>query len=211
MDVLERRSYVFGKHWSFNYYNDPKRLAFVLARYNFAAQIACQRGRILELGCSDGIGAMMLAERAADYVGIDLDKPAVEAAKVNQRGQGMKFIFDDFMGKKYGVFDAVISLDVVEHIYAEHEALYFQTIIDNLAGNGVCVIGTPNITAEAYASLPSRMGHVNLFSQERLVTTLQRYFHQVFPFGMNDEVVHTGFAPMVHYNMIVACHKKEKI
>lgn len=29
--------------------------------------------------------------------------------------------------------------------------------------------------------------------------TMQRYFHNVFMFSMNDEVVHTGFHPMAHY------------
>ena len=28
---------------------------------------------------------------------------------------------------------------------------------------------------------------------------MQRYFHNVFLFSMNDEVVHTGFYPMAHY------------
>ena len=28
---------------------------------------------------------------------------------------------------------------------------------------------------------------------------MQRYFHDVFMFSMNDEVVHTGFHAMAHY------------
>lgn len=208
VDLFEGQSYVFGKHWSFNYYNDPKRLAFVLSRYKFAAKMSCKGQNVLELGCSDGIGSRVLSEFATGYCGVDLDQLAIEAARINQRAQGMEFVFDDFMGKTYGSFGAVVSLDVVEHIYPEHENLYFQTIYDNLSENGVCVVGTPNITSEAYASLPSRLGHVNLFSQQRLVEMLTRYFHQVLPFGMNDEVVHTGFAPMAHYNIVIACHKK---
>ena len=33
----------------------------------------------------------------------------------------------------------------------------------------------------------------------RLRALMQRYFRNVFMFGMNDEVLHTGFAPMCHY------------
>ena len=30
--LLVKESYKFGPHWSFNFRNDPKRLAFVLSR-----------------------------------------------------------------------------------------------------------------------------------------------------------------------------------
>jgi cyclopropane fatty-acyl-phospholipid synthase-like methyltransferase len=114
------------------------------------------------------------------------------------------------MGKIYGRFDAVISLDVVEHIHQKYEDLYFKTIFDNLSSNGICVIGTPNATSAPFASPASQLGHVNLFSQERLQKTLQNYFYQVFAFGMNDEIVHTGFGPMAHYILCVAFHQRPK-
>jgi len=31
----------------------------------------------------------------------------------------------------------------------------------------------------------------------------------VFVFSMNDEVVHTGFYPMAHYLLAVACHRRD--
>ncbi len=43
-----------------NLRNDPKRLAFVLARYAFAGQVSDQCTSVLELGCSEGVGAVML-------------------------------------------------------------------------------------------------------------------------------------------------------
>ena len=41
-----------------------------------------------------------------------------------------------------------------------------------------------------------------------LKRTLERHFHTVFVFSMNDEVVHTGFYPMANYLLGVACHRK---
>jgi hypothetical protein len=37
---------------------------------------------------------------------------------------------------------------------------------------------------------------------------MERYFHAVFLFSMNDEVVHTGFAPMAHYLIAVCTGKR---
>lgn len=205
---LSKSSFSFGKHWSFNFRNDPKRLAFVLSRYKFAAKMLGKRAHILELGCSDGIGISILAENSNNYTGVDLDIEAVETSKENFADPKYQFISEDFMGKTYGSFDGIVSLDVIEHIYPEKEDLYFETMYQNLSENGICIIGTPNITSSPYASKPSQLGHVNLYSQERLVNELQKKFHQVFPFGMNDEILHTGFAPMAHYLLCVACHKK---
>jgi cyclopropane fatty-acyl-phospholipid synthase-like methyltransferase len=209
-DMLGNHCVRFGDHWSYNFINDPKRLAFVLSRYKFAAKMACKRGKILELGSSTGIGATILGESMQEYVGVDLDESAIRTAQKNLAPPKFQFIFDDFMGKTYGQFDAVISLDVVEHIHAEYEDLYFTTLFQNLSSSGICVVGTPNITSTPYASLASQMGHVNMYSMERLQTVMKKYFHQVFPFGMNDEMMHTGFAAMSHYIFCVGFYKRIK-
>jgi 2-polyprenyl-3-methyl-5-hydroxy-6-metoxy-1,4-benzoquinol methylase len=112
------------------------------------------------------------------------------------------------MGKQYGIFDAAISLDVIEHIFPQFEGQYFDTILRNLSPQGICIIGTPNRNASPYASIPSQIGHVNLYSQEKLVEAMLRYFHQVLSFGMNDEILHTGYGPMCHYLLCVGCVRR---
>ena len=203
-----KKAKLLGRHWSYNLRDDPKRLAFVLARYRFAAKMACANRRVLELGCSEGIGVPILTEFATKYTGVDMDGPAISAAKANFSGGKCRFIKGDFLEKKYGHFDAVISLDVIEHINKRFEAQFFNTIRKNLGRDGLCVIGTPNIASEQYASSTSRLGHVNLYSADRLVKSLRTLFHNVFIFSMNDELVHTGFTPMAHFLIGVGCYLK---
>ena len=200
----------FGRHWSYNFRNDPKRLAFVLSRYKFAAKIACEGVDVLELGSSEGIGATVLAEKALSYCGVDMDEEAIATAQFNLKEEKFRFIREDFMGKQFGKFGAVVSLDVVEHIDPDYEEVFFQTVDDNLAEDGICVIGTPNADAARHASLASKLGHINLYTQERLHKSLSKRFHQVFPFGMNDETLHTGFAPMAHFILCAAFHKRRE-
>lgn len=208
-DMLGNRSKVLGRHWSYNLYNDPKRLAFVLARYKFAARMASQGRRILEMGCSEGIGTPILAETAISYTGVDLDESAVETANENWQNEKCRFLCDDFLGKTYGSFDAVISLDVIEHIHPDYENLFFDTVFQNMAEDGICVIGTPNITSTPYASPASQRGHINMYSADRLAASLGTIFHNVFRFGMNDEIAHTGYDPMCHYLIHVGCYKRK--
>ena len=82
-DMLGDRRKTFGRHWSHNLRNDPKRLAFVLARYKFSAKMLPAGSRVLELGCSEGIGCPILAEQATSYTGIDCDPDAIDAAGAN--------------------------------------------------------------------------------------------------------------------------------
>lgn len=214
-DLIGSSSLTLGNHWSFNIRNDPKRLPFVLARYKFAARMACKGRDVLELGCSEGIGTPILAEFASSYLGVDLDSAAIVDANRNFAGESRRFLADDFLGKRYatpsspaGGFGAVVSLDVVEHIVPAIEDRYFDTIAANLHDDGVAVVGTPNKTADVYASPMSKAGHVNLFDAAHLLRAMRRIFHNVFPFGINDEVVHTGYAPMCHYLVCVGCNKR---
>ena len=190
----------------------PRHLLFSLARYKFAAKLLADKGpmNILELGCAEGLGTVMLTEGGNTVTAVDFDEESILHAQKTLQGRvPITFQQDDFLAKSYGSFDAVVSLDVIEHIEQNRENEFLQTITSSLQPHGMCVVGTPNDTASEYASEPSQIGHVNLFENDRLVALFQRHFQYVFSFGMNDEVAHTGFPSMRHYLMVLACHKKD--
>ncbi len=206
-----------GHHWSFNLRNDPKRFPFVLSRYKFAAKMSAPstgpKRSVLELGCSEGLGTMILAEFALRYHGVDLDADAVATAKANWQTDTRTFETADFLNTELsqpGPFDGVVSLDVIEHIDPNAEPRYWDAITKHLKPDGVAVVGTPNQTSEAYASPMSKAGHINLFTGQRMVETMRKHFHNVLLFGLNDEVVHTGYSPMCHYVMGVGIHPRPR-
>ena len=137
-----------------------------------------------------------------------MDSSAIATAKENWEHDKWKFVEADFMGQRYGTFDSIISLDVIEHIHLEFEPLFFDTVRQNLGEDGICLVGTPNVTSAPYASVGSQRGHVNLYDAGRLETAMRTVFHNVFMFGINDEIVHTGYAPMTHYLMALGCNKR---
>lgn len=53
---LETLTLELGAPTSFSFLDDPRHVSFVLARYKFAARILGGGNRVLEVGCSDGIG-----------------------------------------------------------------------------------------------------------------------------------------------------------
>jgi cyclopropane fatty-acyl-phospholipid synthase-like methyltransferase len=104
--------------------------------------------------------------------------------------------------------DGIYSLDVIEHILPSDEDRFITNLASSLTEDGVLIIGSPSLESQTYASPPSKEGHVNCKSGEQLRALMKQYFHNVFLFSMNDEVVHTGFSPMAHYLFAVCVQKK---
>ncbi|OGS33416.1 MAG: hypothetical protein A2474_04930, partial [Elusimicrobia bacterium RIFOXYC2_FULL_34_12] len=141
-------------------------------------------------------------------VAVDFDERAINWAKENIVKENIAFQKRDFFKNKIGKFDAMVCIDVMEHLKKNQEEIFLKTLSENLQKDGFCIIGTPNITAAEYACKASKIGHVNLYDAGRLKKLLLKKFKNVFIFGMNDEVVHTGFYPMCHYLFALACNKK---
>ena len=78
-----------------------------------------------------------------------------------------------------------------------------QNAVRSLDPKGTMIIGMPSLESQAYASEASRIGHVNCKTGEALRHLALQYFHKVYSFSMNDEVLHTGFFPMSHYLLVV--------
>lgn len=190
--------------------DDFKWFMISLARYKFAGKMLEGKKRILEIGCNYGFKTMMLSQFVQEIVGVDFDEEAIKFAQDNYETSARKYVYADVLGlkKQEQLFDGVICLDVIEHIESEKEHIFMENILNNISEYGVCIIGTPNITAAKYQSEASKIGHINLYSYERLKGLMDMYFHHVFMFSMNDEVVHTGFGPMAHYIFAVGVDKK---
>ena len=104
--------------------------------------------------------------------------------------------------------DTIYRVDVIEHLEPEGEAQFVKNMVECLTPDGVFVTGTPNVAAEQYVSERSGVQHINLKSIAELRDLMERYFENVFMSGMNDEILHTGYAPMCHYIWSLAVGKK---
>jgi len=199
-----------GLMTSWAWYDDPRRLAFTLSRYKFVAKMIEGVDRALEVGCGDGFGSRVVAQAVNNLTAIDFDEDFIASARATASDRhSVTFHVHDILRQPVeGRFDAVYSMDVLEHIPVSKEDQFVTNAIAPLHAQGICIIGTPSLESQAYASKYSKLGHVNCKAQPVLKALLARYFHNVFAFSMNDEVVHTGFSHMSHYNLVLACGKK---
>ena len=194
--------------------NDPRHLCFLLSRYKFCSKVLSGKKNVLEVGCGEAFGMPLVLQTVQHVHGIDFDPLFIEwAEKVTQKEMSRcSFSVLDITknSPKNGPYDGAYALDFIEHICIEVENAAMQHICKVLSKNAMCILGTPNITASKYASEDSKIGHINLKSEESLRNLAQKYFDSVIIFSMNDEVVHTGYYPMAHYLFAVCSGVKKR-
>jgi len=200
----------FGLMANESWNQDPRRTLFTLARYKFVAKMLSGRNRVLEVGCADAFGTRMVQQEVEHVTAVDFDPVFIEDAKarLNPNWPLDLAVHDVLSGPVQGRFDAVFCLDVLEHVRPENEDRFMCNLIEPLEPQGVVIVGIPSLESQLHASPQSKAGHVNCKSGSDLKAFLQRYFHNVFIFSMNDEVVHTGYFPMAHYLLALCCGRR---
>lgn len=189
-----------GSTWRWN----PRRLGFVLARYKFVAQMVKGFERVAEIGCADAFPSCVVRDAVGQLDLYDFDPIWVAEANKLHPGRARQL---DIVGGSWDLsfdrglarYDALYMCDVIEHVSPGDEVLMMDNVHTMLKSTGVFIAGCPSLESQVYASEISRAGHVNCRSGEQLRRDMQRYFQNVFLFGMNDEMLHAGFAPMCHY------------
>ncbi len=193
------------------WHDDPRRLAFVLARYKFVSKMLSGKNKVAELGCGDAFGSRIVLQEVKELHVYDFDPIFVEDinARQTERWKLHPHTHDILDGPlKEAPFDAIYSLDVMEHIEQAKEHLYVKNLKNSLSEHGVLIVGMPSLESQSHASPQSKIGHINCKSGKVLKSLLEKDFHNVLLFSMNDEVVHTGFTPMAHYLLAICTGKR---
>lgn len=190
--------------------DDPRRLLFVLARYKFVSKMFSGMKRVWEVGCADAFGTRIVRQEVPQVVATDFDPVFIQRNQERAHAKwNVDFRVHDMMAEPLAEgYDGAYAVDVLEHILPVDEHRFIANIAASLNPQGVCLVGSPSLQSQAYASQPSKAGHVNCKDAPALRATMAQHFHNVFIFSMNDEVVHTGFHPLAHYLWALCCNRK---
>lgn len=205
----------FGPNLVDRFLGDPKRVAFFLGRYAFAAKMLTDCETILDVGCGAGEGTLTFLQdtNAQDILGIDFDETLIAyanqellAALVQSRPQDVErieFLHADFLEHSGSGFAGLACLDVIEHVDPEQSDKFIARLAQSLHPNGIAVIGTPNGYAAHLGSAHSQLGHINNLTPEGFRESLKKHFSNIFLFGMNDATLHTGHPSLWHYILAI--------
>ncbi|MEH6655381.1 bifunctional 2-polyprenyl-6-hydroxyphenol methylase/3-demethylubiquinol 3-O-methyltransferase UbiG [Loktanella salsilacus] len=112
----------------------------------FHRHIDWQGKDVLDLGCAGGFMAEALAERGAHVTGIDPASDAIDAARDHARAGKLRIAYDVGVGEALpyddASFDAVVCVDVLEHVADLHRVL--SEIARTMRPGGLLLFDTIN-------------------------------------------------------------------
>ncbi len=217
-DAFETEELKVGSWTSWSMIHDARHMLFVLSRYKFVAKMLEGKRNVMEVGCGDAFGLPIVAQNLQSggvLYAVDWEEKFLNDNRERlQFCNNVKFIQHNMNLSPLDIaVSAIYLIDVIEHVDPEQENRFIRNLIASYENkeDAVMIIGTPNLAASQYASEQSAAVHINLKSQNDLRMLLYKYFNNVFMFGMNDEVVHTGFGSMCHYIWGIACGLRDDI
>lgn len=205
LGVNDFGEFILGSNTTRILHEDPKLLLFTLARYKFVSKMFSGFDNVLEVGCQEGFGALVVSQTVRHLHGVDFYVPHIESCNRRIKNEKLTFEAADILtGPIKKNFQGAFALDVLEHIDQASEDCFMKNICNSISESGVVILGMPSLESQKYASVASKLGHVNCKTGLQFSQFARRYFKNVFSFSMNDEVLHTGFFPMSHY-LFVLC------
>lgn len=136
---------------------------------------------VLDAGCGEGFGSAMLAEGAAQVVGIDLKPELVMHARRRYALPNVRFEAMDCeaMGLAPGSFEAVVCDELIEHL-SDYRA-FMNEAQRVLAPGGVFVCATTNagIGFTSADGSPMNRNHHREFGPRRFRRELEQRYHHV--------------------------------
>lgn len=167
--------------------------------------------RVLDAGCGNGHFARELRERGLSVCGLDLEESGVLQAR--RLCPDIRFavasVYDDIRALFGQEFDAVISLEVIEHLYDPR--MFIRRIRECLSVGGLLVLSTPyhgylkNLLIaltgkfDAHVSPLWDGGHIKFWSPRTLCALLEE---GGFRFQTLDGA---GRVPYLWKSMIITC------
>lgn len=131
---------------------------------------------VVDAGCGSGYGTQILFEGGHAPYGVDVDEQAVSfaAAAYGRFTYREGFGHGDFAyfapSGGGGTYDAVVCVEVIEHVDREHGQRMLQNAARLLRPGGLLFLTTPDIEAPGYS--PGNPFHVHEYSAPELFDAL---------------------------------------
>jgi 2-polyprenyl-3-methyl-5-hydroxy-6-metoxy-1,4-benzoquinol methylase len=152
---------------------------YIMPAVREALKLTSPPRRLFELGCGSGATAGQLAALGFEVTAVDVSQSGVALARAAYPACRFEVASAyDPLSVSFGTFDVVVSLEVIEHLYAPRA--FAATLRDLLNPGGIAIISTPyhgylkNLALAATGRLDAHFtalwdhGHIKFWSRRSL-------------------------------------------
>lgn len=178
----------------------------------------CPNGAVLDAGCGNGAFCKRLSEQRSDLqiFGYDLESEGIRIARQHVRDAKLSVFsgYDDVRKHFQRQFEAVVSLEVIEHLL--YPRAFLRRIHEALAPDGILVLSTPyhgylkNLALAVTGKLDEHFtalwdgGHIKFWSRRTCTTMLDECGFELISFQG------AGRIPYLWKSMIIAAKPKRQ-
>lgn len=152
-------------------------------RYEFALDFVIGK-KVLDIACGEGYGSFLLAEKAGEVMGIDIDQNIIANASKKYQRKNLNFMISNATSipLKDSCVDVIVSFETIEHIKSKSQKKFLSETVRLLSQNGVLIISTPDkdIYGEGYNQF-----HEREMNNKEFMKLLKNYFFDVQLFGQH--------------------------
>lgn len=182
--------------------NTMEDLLYHLARYKFIGRQIRKTWDVLEIGCGTGYGSNFLSQFAKTVNACELDTSLLVRAKE-------KFVKPNLTYSDAPVleqYDAVVCLEVIEHMTKDYAYKLLDTLDKHLKPGGLLFISTPRKIENP--SDNRKKYHLHEYTAQEFVSILEERFTNALLFSQNDEIISTQ-NPDNAWNYMAVCFKSK--
>jgi len=94
---IDQKEQALGRYTAQAYYDDPASLAFITSRYKFCAKMLEGAESVIEVGCGDGFGSALIAQRINRVICTDINEDLLENNRVRMaQFENIEYLYHDF-------------------------------------------------------------------------------------------------------------------
>jgi len=153
--------------------------------HRYCVALSAARGRrVLDAACGEGYGSWLLAGAAAEVIGVDLDRAAIDHAVQRYAARpNLRYVQASCASLPLAAqsVDLIVSFETIEHLEGQEAMLAeFRRV---LAPGGALIISSPNKTIYSEETGFSNKFHVRELTRDELAAMLRPRFPQQAWYG----------------------------
>ncbi len=180
-------------------------------RYVYAQSLIMSEDVVGDFACGSGYGSMMLAQRAAKVIGVDINGDVIEEVKLRyKKSENTTFFHSDVLNLNFvGHFDKIVSFETVEHLKEEDIRKLFNIYHRALKEGGVLIFSTPYNQEKSEIAI--KMGfHLTFYIvEETVMNWLEQAGFELQKFYYQNYVAHDLVDDLGHKDFIITVASKK--